>query len=261
MSVHLKTQTVTSQQYGLLRYVTPGQRKLTRKGKSTKTMEEVWNNKQKNPNEKTNVGKYQKPSSTDIIKKLFGSSVNNHKNSEITKTSEQSKTTNSSIQQNNEKRDKTEQRTKRPEKSNTLPDTQGGSGGSSAGNSTVRQDEQLFHFDAMFARTVIDISSNVFLKEVYRRKTADISNIHFLTNVKNNITTLNNVGNSCWFNAVIHMLCNAKFMQDVNEQFHMQLSYEERLRNVSCVFDKVGKGEDVAIGQLQSALYVPGLCY
>lgn len=118
----------------------------------------------------------------------------------------------------------------------------------------MNKDEELFNSDAVFASTTIDYKQNMYLQEIYKKRVKDIEDFNYLDRIKDSSTGLHNLGNTCWFNAVIQMFTKTRFMRDINEQFNLQMSYEEDLRSVLAVFDKVGKGEEVSTGLLQSSL-------
>ncbi|CAC5375338.1 unnamed protein product [Mytilus coruscus] len=106
----------------------------------------------------------------------------------------------------------------------------------------------------MFSNTLIGLKDNLYLDEMYTFKAKDHQNWDYLTTVKETRTGLTNLGNSCWFNAVVQLYTNSKFMRNVNKNFNYQLSYEEKLRSVLEIFDRVGKGMEISKNYIQLAL-------
>lgn len=103
---------------------------------------------------------------------------------------------------------------------------------------------RMFTDDARFANTTINLNNNKYACEIYTDKSREDVNQYYLQLVIDASTGLKNMGNSCWFNSVVQLFSNTKLMRNINEQFNNELCYEEDVRSVLEVFDKVGKGDE-----------------
>lgn len=219
LSVRLKEHTVSVQQLGVIKSI------KTRQGRSSKTIKEEWDKKKVSKQQNTLLGKYQTCPKASTLQTFAKTTIN----SDISK--------------------KADSKSKNAEKVN-VPATE---------NETVVKEievskAKLFASDSMFSNTLISLRDSQYLDEIYTFKAKDHQNWNYLTTVKDTRTGLTNLGNSCWFNSVVQLYANSKFMRNVNENFNYQLSYEEKLRSVLEVFDRVGKGKEVSKNHIQLAL-------
>lgn len=92
ISVKLKEHIIAVQELAVLKYIKPGHRLVTRKGRSTKTIEESWDKKHATTKDKQLIGKYQKTPSAVVIKNLKDkSTVTPKKNSIYCEINKQSR--------------------------------------------------------------------------------------------------------------------------------------------------------------------------
>ena len=119
---------------------------------------------------------------------------------------------------------------------------------------TMDKKTRMFTDDTRFAKTAINLNNNKYACELHTDLSREDANQYYLQLVIDASTGLNNMGNSCWFNSVVQLFCNTKLMRNINEQFNNELCYEEDVRSVLEVFDKVGKGDEVTCNLLKRAL-------
>lgn len=112
----------------------------------------------------------------------------------------------------------------------------------------------LFSNENILANLETDLSKLPYLNEIYFDMASKSLSMNYLQYFKDSHTGLANVGTSCWFNAVVQLLADCKFMQNVNEHFVNNLTFEDGLRNVLEVFHRVAVGKEVHRQHLQSAL-------
>ena len=220
LSVRLKNHITAVQELAVLKYI-----KTTRKGRSARTIEETWDKKKPSKKQNQLVGKYQTGATQEKLKVFVKKSTTGSRS-----TVSLPKVEKTDGNQNNE--NKKEAGSKVPDDPKTV----------------------LFMEDVRLSNTKLTLSNSVYLNEIYSRKILEQNNVNYLQEVHTSITGLENLGNSCWFNSVVQLYRHSKFMRNVNEQFNTSLSYEENLRSVLDVFDKVGKGMEVKTYDIQLAL-------
>ncbi|CAC5371523.1 unnamed protein product [Mytilus coruscus] len=217
LSVRLKHHTMAVQELAVLKSI-----KTTRKGRSSRTLQETWDKKKTSNQKNPLLGKYQTcptQSKLDTFAKTTAILDRPTFQEQKTKSYKLDKET----------------------VNNTM-------------NETEDRTTKLFARDAIFSNTSVSLNDNAYLNELYTTKLQDQDNPVFVDEVKASGTGLMNLGNSCWFNSVVQLYNHSKFMRNINEHFNDQISYEENLRSVLEVFDRIGKGIEVSKNHLQLAL-------
>jgi hypothetical protein len=229
LSVKIKEHVTAVQDLAVLKSVKPGKKPVARKGRSAKTVEESWNKKKPSTNENTLIGKYQKaPKQTtiDLLKVNSKVKTKNQLKNPSTYTQDKSKT----------------QPKERVVDTENVP-------------KTMDKKTRMFTDDTRIANTAINLNNNKYACELYTDKSREAANQYYLQLVIDASTGLKNMGNSCWFNSVVQPFSYTKLMRNINEQFNNEFCYEEDVRSVLEVFDKVGKGDEVTCNLLDRALH------
>ncbi|CAC5390125.1 unnamed protein product [Mytilus coruscus] len=227
ISVKIKDHITTVQELAALKSVKQGGKQKSRTGRSTKTVEESWDKRKPSTKQNQLIGKFQKaPTQKQINMLIEGSKVTPKKLLCIVKTD-------THIIEIDEEY-KTDCSTELLY--------------------TDDKKTRMFTEDALFVNTTKNLINNKYLCEIYTDKSRDNEDPNYLQSVKDSSTSLANHSNNCWFNSIVQLFSQTKLMRNVNEQFNAHLSYEEEIRSVLMVFDKVGKGEEVTWNLIHSAL-------
>ncbi|CAC5385098.1 unnamed protein product [Mytilus coruscus] len=200
ISVQLKDHITAVQELAVLKYIKSGHRAVTRKGMRTKTIEESSDKKQATTKDNQLIGKYQKTPSVMTIKNLKDKSTVTPK-----KTVHNDKSVNKVEAKGNVEKESDCQNTDKTDDKQT----------------------RMSEDDIRLTNTLKDLKNNKYFQDVYRGIAREYNDQSYLQLVKDSRSGLENVGESCWFNSVVQMFSNTKFMRKINEQFHMELSYKE----------------------------------
>ena len=114
--------------------------------------------------------------------------------------------------------------------------------------------EKRFAEDSRFANTSLNLTTSPYLNEVYTDLVVKSLSKNYLEQFKSDHTGIQNLGFTCWFNAIVQLFANSIFMQDVEEKCKTDLVFVENLRNLLTVFRRAALGIEIRQQHIQEAL-------
>lgn len=104
-------------------------------------------------------------------------------------------------------------------------------------------------------KTSFTIDNSPLLKELFCNITEHSSKPYVLQTFLDSNTPLQNIGNTCWFNATTQVFKRSCFMKDANENYLQSLSYHTDIKNMLKVYHQTATGQEVSDKLLHETMH------